>query len=366
MSFREDENLAMTLLAYEQLTEHGFALPLFGTSTSANAMHIAVPSRTGDPAAQISNFDVYPARSAVALDTSLHRVAALGTVWIDVFVWDGVVHVGTRAELWAGTESKHEAMQRTAPLTLLSLAEGADREQAARCAALAHEWFAQYWGAARADRWRLDTYLSRLARRDIARHFDKPSMLSTARLILQKIVLVQREAVLELRSPRVAEFRADDLPDLAFAADAFGWRLKVIFDPDQGTTVSASNEAARAMVMRLRHGRGRTQTQIPLRAFDGFFGGKRKLRDARTGRPRSMTLSTANGARNTMKLQLPEIAGMSDPVARFERVGSDVTFVVHDANSPEGRLISDLLNEGLRDHSTRKTRGGATWWRVLS
>lgn len=363
MRVGDAERRTMTLLAYEQLTDHGLALPLFGTSNAANALHVAVPTKTGDPAALINDFEVYPATTAVTLDTSLHRAASVGTVWIDVFVWDGVVHVGTRAELWASTKSEHETMQRTAPLTLLSLAEGVDRGQAARCAALVYEWLARDWGVESADHWRLDSYFYRLARRDLARHFDEPS---TVRSILQTAFFKQHQAVLELRSPRVAEFGAGDLPDLAFAADALGWCLEVVFDPYQSAAVSVESEAARVMVMRLRHGRGQTQTQIPLRVFDGFFGGERNLRDARTGRARKMTLSTkANGIRNTMKLQLPEIAKMLDPVARFERTSDGFMFELHDAKSLEGRLIANLLNDGLLDRSTRKTQGGATWWRIL-
>ena len=121
----------------------------------------------------------------------------------------------------------------------------------------------------------------------------------------------------------------------------------------------------RTMVMRLRHGRGRTQTQIPLRVVDSFFAGIRTLHDARTGRPRTMTLSKAHEARNTMKLQLPEIAEMSDPVARFERRDDGITFAIHDSSSPEGTEIAELLNDGVRDGSTRKTQQGATWWRIL-
>src|SRR5204862_3293036 len=75
-------------------------------------------------------------------------------------------------------------------------------------------------------------------------------------------------------------FEADDLPDLGFAVNALGWRLEIVFDePSDHLAPSASSPTAKAMVMRLRHGRGRTQTQIPLRVFDGFFAGSRTLRD---------------------------------------------------------------------------------------
>ncbi|SFA58646.1 hypothetical protein SAMN04487972_12148 [Paracoccus halophilus] len=366
MSAQKDSSPSMTLLAYELLADHGLALPLFGSSVSANALHVAVPSRPGDPTTDIHDFEVYSATSPITLDVSLHRIATIGTVWVDVFVWDDVVHVGTRAELWESTEPEHGEMERTAPLTLFSLAEGASRGEAARCAALVHEWLERSWGAKRADNWRLNSYLTRVARRDLARHFREPSMAAKAHAILRKMLLVQRKSVLELKAPSVAEFAADDLPDLAFAVEELGWRLEVILDSVSQAAASESDiKPSHVMVMRLRHGRGRTQTQIPLRVFDGFFGGERDLRDAKTGRTRTMTLSMADGVRNTMKLQLPEIAKMSDPVARFERFPDSIAFEVYDSSSVNGRRIANLLEEGLHDGSTLKTQGGATWWRLL-
>lgn len=366
MTERSDSTLAMMLIAYEQLTDHGLALPLFATSASANALHVAVPSRPGDPTTRIRAFELYSATEVVALDASQHRSVAIGEVWVDVFIWQGTAHVGTRAEIWESTGLVHKEIGRTAPLSLLALAEGVDRTEAARCAALVHEWLERDWGISRADSWRLESYLTRLARRDLARHFDREPAASKAAEIIKAMSLVPHQAVLELRSPPLLKFKAENLPDLLFAANAIGWQLKVVLNHIPITQVSkATFETARTVVMRLRHGRGRTQTQIPLLVFDRFFVGDRALRDARTGRLRTMTLSKAGDARNTVKLQLPEIAKMADPVARFERGADGVNFVVHDAASPEGRYIAYLLDEGLRDGSTRRTRGGATWWRLL-
>jgi hypothetical protein len=367
MIVRGEESLAMTLIAYERLTDHGLALPLFATSPAANALHVAVPSRAGDPAAHLRGFELYSTTEAKALDASQFRSAALGEIWIDVFIWQDTAYVGTRAELWESTGPLHHEMERTSPLSLLALAEGINRSEAARCAALAYEWLIRDWGSNRADRWRVGSYLTRLARRDLVRRFDTEQMVSKATQVLQAVQLVQHDATLELRSPRLLEFKVSDLPDLTFAVDALGWRLEIVFE-EFGEPAARRDAAttARAMVMRLRHGRGRTQTQIPLRVVDRFFAGSRTLRDARTGRLRTMTLSKKAGdARNTMKLQLPEIADMADPVARFERRDDGIIFVLHDATSPEGRDIAELLDEGVRDGSTHKTQRGATWWRVL-
>lgn len=366
MTARRESALAMMLIAYERLTDHGLALPLFATSPAANALHIAVPSRPGDPTAQIQAFELYSTTEAKTLDASQFRSVAQGEIWIDVFIWRDTVHVGPRTELWESTRAYRNEMERTSPLSLLAMAEGTDRSEAARCAAIAYEWLMQDWGRSRADRWRVDSYLTRLARRDLIRRYGTGPSHAKAAKVLAFMHLAQHEAVLELRSPGLLDLKVDELPDLVFAIDALGWRLKIVFEErGEHPTPSDASPMARAMVMRLRHGRGRTQTQIPLRVVDGFFAGSRTLRDAKTGRTRTMTLSKAGEARNTMKLQLPEIADMADPVARFERHGDGVMFVVHDASSPEGREFADLLNEGVRDGSTRKTQRGATWWRVL-
>lgn len=359
--------VAMMLVAYERLTDHGLAMPLFASSPAANALHVAVPSRPGDPTTHIQAFELYATNEAKVLDSLLFRSAVPGEAWIDVFIWHDTVHVGTRAELWDSTESCHEEMERISPLSLLALAEGLDRSEAVRCASIAYDWLTRDWGRSRADRWRVDSYLTRLARRDLTRRYDTGPLHAKAVEVLELMRLGQNDTVLELRAPRLLDFKADDLSDLGFALNALGWRLEIVFDePSKRPALSASSPTAKTMVMRLRHGRGRTQTQIPLRVVDGFFAGSRTLRDARTGRSRTMTLSKAGEARNTMKLQLPEIAGMTDPVARFERRDDGVTFEVYDSSSPEGGRIADLLDEGVRNGSTRKTQRGATWWRLLA
>lgn len=366
MTDRGDSALGMMLIAYERLTDHGLALPLFASSAGANALHIAVPSQPGDPAAQIQSFELYSSTDASALDASQFQTALPGGIWIDVFIWLDSVHVGTRAQLWESTRSCHEAMERTSPLSLLALAEGGERGDAARCSAIAYDWLTRDWGRSKADRWRVGSYLTRLARRDLMRRYNTSPSHPKAVELIEVMRLTQNDAVLELRSPRLLDFNALDLPDLAFAVDALGWQLEIVFEEiDERPTASTAPSIPQAMVMRLRHGRGRTQTQIPLRVVDSFFAGSRALQDARTGQSRTMTLSKAGEARNTMKLQLPEIAEMTDPVARFERRDDGVIFEVHDSTSSEGRKIADLLDKGVRDGSTRKTQRGATWWRLL-
>ncbi len=117
--------------------------------------------------------------------------------------------------------------------------------------------------------------------------------------------------------------------------------------------------------MRLRRGRGKTQTQIPFRVLDAFFGDDIRVLAARDGTVRDMTLSMSDERRNTMKLQLPEMANMRDPFARFKRTPRGITYEIHDLESPDGQAIKKKLDEGLRNGTTYQTQGAATWWRIL-
>ncbi|WP_215414369.1 hypothetical protein, partial [Escherichia coli] len=67
---------------------------------------------------------------------------------------------------------------------LIPLAEGLDRSEAIRCANIAYDWLTRDWGSSRADRWRVDSYLTRLARRDLIRRYDTgPSNAKAAKVL---------------------------------------------------------------------------------------------------------------------------------------------------------------------------------------
>lgn len=366
MSAPGNERAGMLLIAYQLLTEHGFALPLFAASSSANALHAATPSGPDDPAATIIAFELYESDAAILLDSSLHRAASVGDDWLDVFLWEGSVHVGKRSDLWLELESARDSIGQQAPLTLLALADGGDRDVTVSCAVAAHDWLARTWGPDRANKWRLHSWMPRLLARNLRKYFVDRLDARQLKVLLENAVLDLRQPALELRLPDPSDLLPDDLPDLAAAASGFGWHLDIIAGPAANAeSAPALRQTDRVLVMRLRHGRGRTQTQIPFRLIDAFFGPDRKLHDRVSGRTFAMTLSSSRERRNTMKLQLPEMAGMSDPVARFVRGAAGMEFEVYDASSKEGKVIADLLEEGLHNGTTRKTSHGATWWRFL-
>lgn len=111
-----------------------------------------------------------------------------------------------------------------------------------------------------------------------------------------------------------------------------------------------------------------TQTQIPIRLVQTFFAGVSSVESAHSGVIHGLHQASARGSVNTIKLEIPEMRHFVDPVARFEKTGSGVTYEVHDASSPSGKQIVSRLQAGHVDGSTQtsiKDHAKATWWRFI-
>ena len=129
--------------------------------------------------------------------------------------------------------------------------------------------------------------------------------------------------------------------------------------------------AGTVLLMRLRkaHVRDRpTQTQIPFRVVDNFFGGATEVRSSHSGQAHGIISASARGNRNTMKLEIPEMRDFVQPVARFERTPDGIVYETYDVGSPQGNQIMATLEEGRRDRTTQLTISNAesaTWWRFI-
>lgn len=366
----DDHRKRLSLVAYEKLTSHGFALPLYKSSASANALYVAIPSRVSDPEAIIIGFEVYEAEDVITLSVESQRSdVGRGTAWLDVFLWSDVAHVGTRAEIWESISDKRREIELLAPLSLLAVADGARAPNLGDIAATAYSWLARSWGDAFATRWQVETYLKGLFLRDVRRQLDADSAHDVFDTIIRSVQLVLVSKTLELRLPiqlsKKMSIKTGDLPDFVAAGLAFGLNVSIVPPPGKVDGSLQHPKLPTVLLMRIRKGRGGTQTQIPFGAIDEYFRKDFKVRSAISGQVRSMTLSKSGGKRNTMKLQLPEMSEMSDPVIRFERNADTLTYSLHDASSPEGAVIANFLEEGLLDGSTRSAQGKATWWRLL-
>ena len=111
-----------------------------------------------------------------------------------------------------------------------------------------------------------------------------------------------------------------------------------------------------------------TQTQIPFRVVDTFFGNATEVRSASSGEAHGIIQASARGNRNTIKLEIPEMRDFVQPVARFERTPEGIVYEAYDVGSPQGNQIMATLEEGRRDRTTQLSISNpesATWWRFI-
>jgi len=126
-----------------------------------------------------------------------------------------------------------------------------------------------------------------------------------------------------------------------------------------------------ALLMRLRKASVTdrpTQTQIPFRVVDTFFGNATRVRSAHSGEAHRIIQASARGTRNTIKLEIPEMRDFVRPVARFERTPDGIVYEAYDVGSPQGNQIMTTLEEGRHDNTTQLTISdpeSATWWRFI-
>jgi HKD family nuclease len=140
-------------------------------------------------------------------------------------------------------------------------------------------------------------------------------------------------------------------------------------------SVTAPPATGQVLLMRVRTARG-TQVQIPLAVSrEPFFTGVSQVFSVAGGVTRGIHETHAKRAKganpNTLKLEMPETHGMSDPVARFERTASGIQYEVYDASSAQGMAIMQALQAGRVSSpptttlTLRDNPSSATWWRFI-
>lgn len=364
----------LSLIAYEKVADHGFALPCFGQARGANTLYVARALRPGDPAAPIAAFELYDTDDMQVLppDKERHGVK-IGDPWVDIFLWRGAIYVGTKPEIWRALGELRNEVEAHAPLTLLNLAEGVPSEVNDVLAREAFAWLEQRRGGKLAADWQIQTYLRGIALRGLRRHLEAAA--GTLWQELRQIDLTRNESTLTLRLPAAIGSAAPVTPatltELIRAAAAFGFQITIdesrVPSPQQSSPFPEKPDTA-VLVMRLRKGRGGTQTQIPFAVFNGFLGGNLKITSGHSHTIRAMTYSSSGGNHNTLKLQMPELSSIKNPMACIERGAAGTTYYVYDSGTERGREIMRILEAGRHNGTTRMTSGGekkGTWWRVV-
>lgn len=115
-----------------------------------------------------------------------------------------------------------------------------------------------------------------------------------------------------------------------------------------------------------------TQTQIPKNvASSAFFAGVASLLSVHSGQSHGVQPAMARGIVNTLKLEIPEMRPMNDPIVRFEHTTTGVQYEAYDRTSAQGTAIWASLNAGLigKPVSTHLTKpaspNSSTWWRFI-
>ncbi len=115
----------------------------------------------------------------------------------------------------------------------------------------------------------------------------------------------------------------------------------------------------------------RTQIQLPIRKMKtAFFAGVKHLVSEHDGRAHPLIHARARGVLNTIKVEIPEIEPMVDPVMRLERTPKAILYQTFDASSVLGKPIRQALLNGfaMSPTTTFKTVADmtrATWWRFI-
>jgi HKD family nuclease len=128
------------------------------------------------------------------------------------------------------------------------------------------------------------------------------------------------------------------------------------------------------LVMRVRRAserERRTQIQLPFRVTDSnLFIGITYVISLHDSRQHNLIEATARGGRNTIKVEIPEIDTMVEPLVRFQRVGNDVHYLALNTVSSFGHVLYNSLLAGFNTtppttFQTISDRARATWWQFI-
>lgn len=142
----------------------------------------------------------------------------------------------------------------------------------------------------------------------------------------------------------------------------------------RGATPLKRDVPGTVLLMRVRRAsesERRTQIQIPKKvAESSFFSGKDRIVSAHSGQNHPLIQASARGIINTIKVEIPEIEAMTDPVLRLERTPSEIIYQAFDALSVLGTPIRQAMLNGfaMTPATTKQTiadRTRATWWRFI-
>lgn len=144
--------------------------------------------------------------------------------------------------------------------------------------------------------------------------------------------------------------------------------------PIDSNFVSSAQLPGTVLLMRVRRAsetERRTQIQIPIRVLESnFFFGISELTSDHDGRIHKFIEAWARGVLNTIKIEVPEIEPMGDPVLRLEKTDDAIRYRAYDANAILGAPIKHAILNGFKmnpptSYKTISDEIRATMWRFI-
>jgi len=188
-------------------------------------------------------------------------------------------------------------------------------------------------------------------------------------------LFLNTEAGLQIDAPLADPVITEARTALAAWRDQALFKFQRVTRPEiRGVKVKTQKVAGTVLLMRVRRASEsarRTQVQIPIRVVESkFFGGITHIVSAHDGRSHPLVQASARGSLNTIKLEIPEIEPMTDPVLRLERTANAIIYQAFDSVSVLGAPIRQALLNGfaMTPPATLQTpvdRSCATWWRFV-
>lgn len=157
------------LAGYIRLAAQGLTMPCYRRGPHSNAWYRAVCQPALDHGGAIAEFEMIDDAEIVLIPEEQRVQAGTGSPWIDVFLWDDQLFIGTPVEIWENLETHHATLFARAPLSLLDIATFVETAPGPDIAGRAFAYIASAHGAQLASRWRNDTFLRNFVRWQAAR-----------------------------------------------------------------------------------------------------------------------------------------------------------------------------------------------------
>ncbi len=165
VEFSNDLASTLVLAGYVALSPVGFALPHYGLRRVANQWYVATCTPAGDPKGRVTGFWPADLSEVTALSHQQIRDVSIGDQWLDVFLWDGKVYVGTRAELWIALAAVQDDIAVRAPLSGVDLALGGDDADLRKMIQAGKAFISETYGSSHVRDWQRQTARTRLLSR---------------------------------------------------------------------------------------------------------------------------------------------------------------------------------------------------------